>query len=330
MPAAAHGPAARPAATGAPRKSAAPPTAAIRRPAAPTSLITGRPVAHKSPVGRPPVATATRRPAATHSPATAITRHPATGRPATTHKHVTGWPHHHGKISHPTTTHRTGTRPVTHAGRPVTHTGRTVTHTGRPVPYRPGRSTVHYTQGAPGASISTTQIFPGSQPMGQPVYQGTTTPAGQSYPTGYGCSSSVPGSTSTTAPGKPCHNCGTSRRGCTTLSRFAFNSAELKSSHKAQIRQMAERILQQNSNAVIATGHTDHTGTEDYNEALGERRAAAVVKELKKQMSLLKPGSQKLLFYKIDSKGETKPVSQTDTAANRRVAVCVRKGSFIK
>lgn len=84
----------------------------------------------------------------------------------------------------------------------------------------------------------------------------------------------------------------------------------------------------QNSNAVIATGHADSSGTEDYNEALGERRAAAVVKELKKQLALLKPGSQKGLFWKTDSKGETQPVSQTDAAANRRVTICVRKGSF--
>jgi OOP family OmpA-OmpF porin len=117
-------------------------------------------------------------------------------------------------------------------------------------------------------------------------------------------------------------------RGCTTLSRFAFNSAELKSSHKAQLRQLAERILRQKSNTVIATGHADSSGTEDYNEILGEKRAAAVVRELKKQMRLLKPGSQKLLLWKIDSKGESSPVSQTDAAANRRVTICVRKASL--
>jgi outer membrane protein OmpA-like peptidoglycan-associated protein len=112
------------------------------------------------------------------------------------------------------------------------------------------------------------------------------------------------------------------------LSRFAFNSAELKTSHKTQLRQMAERILQQNSNTIIATGHTDKSGTEDYNEVLGERRAASVVKELKRQMALIRPGSQKKLFWRTDSKGETRPVSDTDDAANRRVTICVRKGIF--
>lgn len=159
---------------------------------------------------------------------------------------------------------------------------------------------------------------------------GSTYPGpGGTYPEP-GPTSTLPSEPSSATPARPCHNCGASARGCTTVSRFAFNSAELKNSHKVQLRQLAERILRQNSNAVIATGHADSSGTEDYNEALGERRAAAVVKELKKQMALLKPGSQKHLFWKIDSKGETRPVSQTNAAANRRVAICVRKGSFAK
>jgi outer membrane protein OmpA-like peptidoglycan-associated protein len=102
----------------------------------------------------------------------------------------------------------------------------------------------------------------------------------------------------------------------------------LTTSHKTQVRQLAERILQQSSNAIIATGHTDRSGTEDYNEVLGERRATAVVKELKRQLSLLKPGSGKRVFWRTDSKGETRPVSDTDAAANRRVSVCVRRAVF--
>lgn len=117
----------------------------------------------------------------------------------------------------------------------------------------------------------------------------------------------------------------TATKGCTTLSRFAFNSAELKPIHHSQLRELAIRIFREEINAVIATGHTDTSGTEDYNEALGARRAAAVVKELRKQLSVLKPNAHKNLFWKIDSKGETAPVSDNDTAANRRVHLCTRK-----
>ena len=232
--------------------------------------------------------------------------------------HVTGWTHH-GKHTH---VHTPGAGPhhgrhhrLTHVvpgGQPAHHVHRAPggpvqyihTTTGQPVPYPvPGQSTT-YTQSIPGQAA--------------PAVMTAAVPAAVRGGT---CS---PGQTA----GKACHTCGTSVRGCTTLSRFAFNSAELKAAHKVQLQALAEKIIQQNSNAVIATGHTDHSGTEDYNEALGARRASAVVKELKKQMAILKPGSEQKLFFRINSKGETRPVSQTDAAANRRVSVCVRKGTF--
>lgn len=139
---------------------------------------------------------------------------------------------------------------------------------------------------------------------------------------------SVPTTSSAPIKKPVCHYCGTSGKGCTTLSRFAFNSSQLKASHKNLIRELAMRILRDNINAVIATGHTDHSGTEDYNEALGARRAEAVIRELRKQLSLLKPNAHRNLLWRIDSRGETRPISKTDAAANRRVHVCVRQAKF--
>lgn len=264
-----------------------------------------------------------------------------------------------GSITGAHSTVTTRHRPVTTGRRPVTTEHRTdhrtVTTGRRPV--APGRKPVggwayrkgiHRAPGVPGVNVtnyytaSGSPIQPGAAPAGQPAagqpigFRGmgsrfepatyrSSIPVSQPVYTGTtpGC---PPVSPTTSRPA--CHTCGSGRKGCTTLSRFAFNSAQLKPAHKAQLRQLATHILGQKINAVIATGHADSSGTEDYNEALGAKRASVVIKELRKQLAMLSPGSQKTLFWKIDSKGETRPVSDTDAAANRRVAICLRKASF--
>ena len=122
-----------------------------------------------------------------------------------------------------------------------------------------------------------------------------------------------------------CHTCGSRYSGCMTLSRFAFNSAQLKPMHKKLLRELATRILRGKINAIIATGHTDRRGAESYNEALGARRAGAVIRELRKQLSILRPSAHKNLFWKIETRGKRYPISTVDAAANRRVHICVRK-----
>jgi len=128
------------------------------------------------------------------------------------------------------------------------------------------------------------------------------------------------------APAKvPCHRCGLSRGACTTLNRFPFNSAHLSPQHKQQIGTLAQRILRENANTIVATGHTDKVGTDSYNMQLGGRRADAVIKELRRQLHLLKPGVQRNIFWRLVTKGESQPVSKTDVSLNRRVHVCVKK-----
>jgi outer membrane protein OmpA-like peptidoglycan-associated protein len=150
---------------------------------------------------------------------------------------------------------------------------------------------------------------PVQQVPSTPVYQPATTPA--------------PGAAGVRKPA--CHTCGLHKKGCTTLSRFAFNTSQLNAFHKKQIRDVALRIVSNHNNAVVVTGHTDTSGTEKYNNALGARRAGAVVRELRKQLSVLKPNAHKNVFWKIVTKGETQPISKTDAAANRRVHLCIRK-----
>jgi outer membrane protein OmpA-like peptidoglycan-associated protein len=200
----------------------------------------------------------------------------------------------------------------------------------------PGRRILY-----PGRSPQTTYTTVNRAPVG---YTRTITPRPGRFVPGYGyCTPASPAAQATvnalplqqpplySTPGvvqKPCHTCGSKTKGCTTISSFAFNSSQLRAGHKKQINQLASRILRENINAVIATGHTDSSGSEDYNEALGARRAGAVIRELRKQLKTLKPNAHRELFWKILSRGESQPISKTDAAANRRVHLCVRKAKF--
>jgi len=178
--------------------------------------------------------------------------------------------------------------------RPPGNTNVTVNTPGRYVP-----SYGYCVPQSPLAQVST--IAPGNQP----VTTSAPTPVGIKKPA--------------------CHTCGSRTKGCTTLSRFARNSAQVNASHKLQIREMALNILRNHINTVIATGHTDKSGSNSYNKALGARRAGAVIRELRRQLAILKPNAHKNLFWKIVTRGEERPISRTDAAANRRVHLCVRK-----
>lgn len=76
---------------------------------------------------------------------------------------------------------------------------------------------------------------------------------------------------------------------------FDFDSYEIRKEFSDVLRTAAEALRQSNSNVVIE-GHTDERGSDEYNMALGERRAAAVRKYLynlgvpMKQMSIVSYG----------------------------------------
>jgi peptidoglycan-associated lipoprotein len=55
---------------------------------------------------------------------------------------------------------------------------------------------------------------------------------------------------------------------------FAFDSSEIQSSETGKLRQIAD-FMKGSRNNVILAGFTDERGTEEYNRALGERRAQA-------------------------------------------------------
>jgi peptidoglycan-associated lipoprotein len=57
---------------------------------------------------------------------------------------------------------------------------------------------------------------------------------------------------------------------------FAYDSSELDASARSTLQANAECIQQRNLVGVRLTGHTDPRGTEEYNLALGDRRAQQV------------------------------------------------------
>ncbi len=99
---------------------------------------------------------------------------------------------------------------------------------------------------------------------------------------------------------------------------FAFDSAVLPASSDKDVATLT-RVLNENPQAkAIIVGHTDHTGSDEYNQKLSERRAHALGK--------------KLIANGIDSgrietagKGEKEPVATNATAEgrakNRRIDV---------
>ncbi len=96
--------------------------------------------------------------------------------------------------------------------------------------------------------------------------------------------------------------------------RFPFNEATLSSSVKEGLQSVAE-CLRSKGGRITIEGHADERGTEEYNLALGDRRAREVRKYLER---LGVPGNK----LEVLSKGENEPKDpghdEDAWAANRR------------
>ncbi|MEW6305115.1 MAG: OmpA family protein [Verrucomicrobiota bacterium] len=57
---------------------------------------------------------------------------------------------------------------------------------------------------------------------------------------------------------------------------FDFDKAVVKASERPKVQVVAERLRQDSQNKLMIYGHCDERGTEEYNRALGERRALAL------------------------------------------------------
>lgn len=104
--------------------------------------------------------------------------------------------------------------------------------------------------------------------------------------------------------------------------KFKLESYELSDDAKKALDEFAGRVKATNEQFFIEIqGHTDDTGTQRYNDELGQRRAEAVRRYLSRQHGL------PLNRMSTISYGDTSPVESNKTnkgrSANRRVVIVV-------
>ena len=97
---------------------------------------------------------------------------------------------------------------------------------------------------------------------------------------------------------------------------FRFNSDKLTPLGKGKVYLTAQKLKETSDILVVIEGHADHIGTDEYNMALGLRRAETVKRELE-DMGV---GAEQVSVVSV---GETKPLIEQDTdwarAVSRRV-----------
>lgn len=99
---------------------------------------------------------------------------------------------------------------------------------------------------------------------------------------------------------------------------FATDSSDVKEEFMATLRSVAKVVQEYENTLVTIEGHTDSTGSDNYNQMLSEQRAASVAEVLL---------SEGVAFERIAAEGygETRPVADNSTpegrSANRRVEI---------
>ena len=104
--------------------------------------------------------------------------------------------------------------------------------------------------------------------------------------------------------------------------RFGFDSSELSDEARVMLDDLAADLRQRNEDIYVEIqGHTDATGSDDYNLDLGRQRAEAVERYLNLRHAVA------LHRMSVVSYGESAPVTDNDTrdgrSANRRVVLVV-------
>jgi outer membrane protein OmpA-like peptidoglycan-associated protein len=104
---------------------------------------------------------------------------------------------------------------------------------------------------------------------------------------------------------------------------FDFNMSDVRKADAAELQKAIDFVKKYPGYKIAIEGHTDHIGSEKYNQALSERRAAAV------KDYLLKHGMIDTQKDMITTKGygESKPITENKTEKgrfeNRRVEILV-------
>lgn len=106
----------------------------------------------------------------------------------------------------------------------------------------------------------------------------------------------------------------------TLRTHFDFDKSIVREEDKAQIREVSDAMRNSAGSTATLVGHTDSRGTDEYNQSLSERRAAAVRDEMISEG--VSPDA-----IEAYGRGESEPVASNDTAEgrqeNRRVEAVV-------
>jgi outer membrane protein OmpA-like peptidoglycan-associated protein len=120
--------------------------------------------------------------------------------------------------------------------------------------------------------------------------------------------------TSCAEPPPPTLGCGSVVHGIT----FGYDSAEIRPDSEPVLAKLFEGLRADKSAAIAIEGHTSNEGTNEYNQALSERRARAVVADLTRRGI----AAARLSAVGV---GEIRPISPNDDESgrsmNRRVEV---------
>lgn len=108
---------------------------------------------------------------------------------------------------------------------------------------------------------------------------------------------------------------------------FDVNKSDIRPDAEAELTKLAEILVKYGDTDILLEGHTDSTGDENYNQALSERRAAAVKAFL--VMHGVKGVRMTTMGY-----GESQPIADNETVegrqANRRVEVAIMANEELK
>ncbi len=102
---------------------------------------------------------------------------------------------------------------------------------------------------------------------------------------------------------------------------FDFDKSNIRPDDEAKLEKAVDFVKRYPGAKIRLEGHSDSIGTEEYNQALSERRAETV------RSYLIKEGACEQANVSVEGYGETKPVASNKTkegrAKNRRVEVLI-------
>ncbi|MCX5801419.1 MAG: OmpA family protein [Candidatus Eisenbacteria bacterium] len=108
---------------------------------------------------------------------------------------------------------------------------------------------------------------------------------------------------------------------------FDFDKSTLRSASQEQIKKFAEALTKYEDTDIFIAGHTDATGSEDYNMTLSRQRAESVANYLE-NLGVVRTR------FAITGFGETQPIASNYTSEgqqlNRRVEVAIYANAKLK